>query len=158
MVIREIIRRAERSSMPFAAYVEKLPKNAFLNTKDIINEIKNAIIAKDGGLIECLIILAWQDGLNQEYTQVLCELLAEDWHESAEDIAMMLEEIRDPLSVESLYERALKIPEYDDGRSLAKKCIWALKAINTEQAMEKLILLTHSADHIISEAAANQLS
>jgi hypothetical protein len=83
--------------------------------------------------------------------------LPETWHHSAEDIVMQLKKIQDPTSVDLLYRTALAIPAYDEGRSLAKKCIWALGAINVSQAREKLQLLSSMGDWIIEEAATREL-
>ena len=104
-------------------------------------------------MLDILLIIASRDGLDKTYSPVLCKLLFEEWHFSQEDIVMMLEDIKDPNSIESLFNAALKIPGHDDGRSLAKKCIWTLKAINTKSAIEKIILLSHSDDEIIRKNA-----
>ena len=70
---------------------------------------------------------------------------------------MLLEEIKDPNSVDCLYTTCLTIPEYDENRSLAKKCVWALGAINTPGSKEKLQKLSTSLDLIIKKAAIKQL-
>jgi HEAT repeat protein len=63
----------------------------------------------------------------------------------------MLGEIKDPSSIEALYTRALDIPSYDDGRSIAKKCIWALVAIDTEGSWEKIKSLKALKDPVIDD-------
>nr|WP_067059893.1 hypothetical protein [Mucilaginibacter sp. L294] len=84
-------------------------------------------------------------------------LLDEKWHISEEDIVDILEMIKDPDSVDKLYEVAVDVPEYDEMRALAKKCMWALFAINSPKSVEKLFLLKELNDPIISENAEFQL-
>ncbi|WP_222594656.1 hypothetical protein, partial [Sphingobacterium faecium] len=68
------------------------------------------------------------DGADSDYTDILLQLLDEKWHISEEDIITVLELIKDPKSVNKLYEFALDVPDYDEMRAIAKKCIWALSA------------------------------
>jgi hypothetical protein len=80
-------------------------------------------------------------------TEVLCKLLLEPWHFHHEDIAMVLKEMKDPATVNCLFEAAqlrLEYLEYDDTYQLARKCIKALSSIDTDKAREKLEDLTHS--------------
>ena len=59
-------------------------------------------------------------------TEVLCKLLLEPWHFHHEDIAMVLKEMKDPATVNCLFEAAqlrLEYLEYDDTYQLARKCI-----------------------------------
>jgi|GEM_PF-4595722 len=129
----------------------------FLYTNQIINAINVASDNRDEEKLELLLFAADWDGLDNSYTKLFCELVVADWHFSQEDIAMMLEEIKDPISVECLYIAALNIPDHDDGCSLAKKCIWALGSINTSPAIEKLKLLAGNNNYIISEVAKMEL-
>ena len=70
-----------------------------------------------------------------------------------EDIVMMFEDIKDPDSIPCIYETSLKVSDFVD----AKKCIWALGAINTVDAREKLKLIAGSNDPEIREAALLKL-
>ncbi len=154
MDIKEVIKQAQESSNPT---IESIPKNTFLYTAELLYEIEVAFKKKEDSLLEDLLAIAARDGLNHRYTSILCQMLKEDWHYCQEDIAMMLEEIRDPTSITPLYERAINFLDYDDGRSLSRKCIWALGAIGTSEAKEKLILLKEMDDPIISEVATLEL-
>jgi hypothetical protein len=132
-------------------------KNKFNLVEDILNDIESTREKKDDERLELLLNIASRDGLNNKYTKVLCSLIIEEWHFSQEDIAMMLEEIKDNSSVGCLYAAAIKIPNFDDGRSLAKKCMWALEAINTDDAKHKLLLLSKHEDTIVREFALERL-
>ena len=155
--IKEIIKDAIDSFIPMYEYVQRLPMNEFSLTPELLDEINTIRESKDDSLLEYVLIIASRDGLDTRYTRVLCELLKEDWHYSHEDIVMMLEEIKDPTSISCLYETSFEVQNYDDGKSLAKKCIWALGAINTPEAREKLVLLKNTNDPIVREVATMQL-
>jgi hypothetical protein len=156
--IKEILKGAAKAAAPLLSQAEVIPVKEYQHTHELITELLKTNEIQISLNLELLIILATRDGLNADYTDVLCKLLMEEWHEYHEDIVMMLEEIKDQNSVNALYSTALKIPEYDDGRSLAKKCIWALGAINNENANAKLQELAGSHDEIIAEAAKIQLA
>jgi len=158
MDIKSFIKDRNRLHIPATEYFDQLTPNGYSFTAELIEAIREAQESEDDGLLEDILIAASRDGLNEKYTKVLCALLKDDWHYCQEDIIMMLEEIKAPESVNCIYEAALNIPDYDDGRSLAKKCIWALGAINTAEAKEMLILLTASDDPIVKEAASMQLN
>jgi len=154
MKIIDTIKKIEDLNFLVNIFLKSVPKNKFIHTTELLSEIKNT--TNDLELEKLLIIISW-DGVDNRYTELLCELLMEKWHFSHEDIIMLLEELKDPVSIECLYSRALEIPEYDDGRSIAKKCIWALGAINTIASKQKLNLLKDHEDTIIKEEATKQI-
>ena len=158
MKVRELINDSRNNHIPFVDYLERIPRCSFSYVSELIREMSITRNSKDVQLLEYLLTMASHDGVNKSYTQILCDLLKDDWHDSYEDIVMVLEEIKDPNSINCLYEAAINIPDYDDGRSLAKKCIWALGAINTEEANNKLEALKEFNDPIISEVAGMQLA
>lgn len=78
---------------------------------------------------------------------VLCLLLTNKYHFHHEDIAMLLKGVKSPETVDSLYyaaELQYDYLNYDDTYQFARKCIKALAAIGSENAYEKLRLLTNS--------------
>lgn len=155
--IKEFVERAADSAVPFIEHANSIGDKGYKYTTQIIHELISVATKKNDYSLELLLILASRDGLNNSYTEILCSLLRDDWHELHEDIIMMLEEIKDQSSIGCIFESALNIPDYDDGRSLAKKCIWALGAINTMKSREKLELLKMNKDPIISEAASMEI-
>lgn len=130
-----------------------IKNNGFAHTDGLLQKIAIAKETKDSNLLEYTLAIAAKDGVNKRYSKILMQVLPEMWHHSSEDIVTLLEDIKDPASTEVLYNRALDVPDYDDGRALAKKCIWALGAINTAEARAKLLSLERMDDHIIAEAA-----
>ena len=77
-----------------------------------------------------------------------------EWHERHEDIAIYFMEMELPSTVECLYELAISDFEkyrHDEYCQLVEKCCYALGAIGTEEAKEKLELLAKSDKGIIRE-------
>lgn len=141
----------------FDKYWAKFPTGTQSFRKELSVLLEEAIANKDSVQLSNVIALIYWDGGDKSYTDTLLLLLDEKWHISEEDIVGVLEEIKDPKSIEKLYETAVNIPDYDDMRALAKKCMWALSAINTPESVEKLQLLQNLNDEIISENATFQL-
>ena len=112
----------------------------------IINLMGKAIFNKNKDTIELLLIAADEDGLNTNYTSILCRLLKMDWLLCYESIVMSLDEIADPDSIQTLYEVALRTIPQDENSAFAKKCVWALKSIGTEESIKKIKLLFNETD------------
>lgn len=141
----------------FDNYWDKFPEGEFRFKEETLYLMQKNIAEKDAqGLAHTLAVIC-NDGADREYTPFLLKLLDEKWHISEEDIVSVLEMIKDPESIDKLYETAVNIPEWDDMRGLAKKCMWALSAINTSEAINKLKMLQNSDDVIIKENATFQL-
>jgi hypothetical protein len=142
----------------FDNYWEQFPKVSRLQFKEeTLSLLKDNVVNKnDKGLANTLAVIC-NDGADSDYTDILLQLLDEKWHISEEDIISVLELIKDPKSVNKLFEVALDVPDYDDMRAIAKKCMWALSAINTPEAIQKLKLLEKVDDPIIKENATFQL-
>jgi hypothetical protein len=98
---------------------------------------------------------------SEEYVEILSRLIEAKWHYQHENIAMILQKLKSPISVESLYKAAIteyEYLDYDDNYALAVKCIWALGNINNYDSRKKLEVLSHSKNEIIRDNAIKQLS
>jgi hypothetical protein len=142
----------------FDSYWDKFPEGHLFQFKtETLSLLRSDIANKDPeGLTNTLAVIS-RDGADRDYTELLLGLLDETWHRSEEDIVSVLEQIKDPASVEKLYATAINIPDWDDMRGLAKKCMWALRAINTAESIRKLRALQSVNDDIIKENATFQL-
>lgn len=142
----------------FNNYWEQFPSGRLMRyKKETLSLLKENIKSKDEKGLSCTLAVIYNDGADEDYTEILLQLLDEKWHTSEEDIVGVLELIKDPKSVDQLYEVAINVPDYDDMRALAKKCMWSLSAINTPEAIQKLKLLQSCNDPIIEENATFQL-
>lgn len=134
----------------------KEPKDEYL-----LNLFKDGIINNNAVMIEEAVVLLLTNSFTSSlYVNELCELLQETWHTKHEDIAMLLKEISDPLTVNCLFKAAeiqFEYLAYDDTYQFARKCIKAISSINSENAINKLKLLSHSKIEKISEYARKEL-
>lgn len=142
-------------------FLKKFPVKILENTKYLKDLLETALRLKDPDLVENALILAFTfDLVTIEHIAILCDLLSVEWHREHENIAMLLQQLKAPRSVESLYNAALTKYEYlnfDDSYALAVKCIWALGDINTDLSRGMLDKLSKSENEIIKENALKQL-
>jgi hypothetical protein len=142
--------------------VEKLLGSENRGRKTYANDValglQNASANNDADLLGVLLEIAFFDGVTKLAVAPLVDLLQKDFHESHEDIATLLEDLAEPASVGALFGAAISIPEFDDGRSLAKKCLSALAAINSPEAISKIQSLSQHPDAIVAQAARRYLS
>ncbi len=120
-----------------------------LNNPDLYLELlREAFQERNDGHIECLITLGFKlDIYDHSHVDLLCQLLDVDWHCKHEDIARLLQDLKDPRAIEVLYRTALrkyKYLEYNNSSALGIKCVWALFVINTPESIEKLKLISQS--------------
>lgn len=95
---------------------------------------------------------------SRAYTPELCEVLGRQIYEvNSEDIVDVLGEIADPAAVGCLEEALRWEPPWDEHRQLAVKCVWALGAIGTSDAVRVLREAASTEDAPIREAAARML-
>ena len=142
----------------FDNYWEQFPGGRLMRYKqETLSLLKENIQNKDQKGLSCTLAVIYNDGADEDYTDTLLSLLENKWHKLEEDIVGILEIIKDPKSIIKLYDLAINIPDYDDMRALAKKCMWAMSAVNTAEAIKKLKLLQKSNDPIIKENASFQL-
>ena len=139
-------------------YWDQFPKGKLMRYKEKTLPLLKENIEKkhEKGLSSTLAIL-YYDGVDKDYTDILLALLDQKWHILIEDIVEVIGLTKDPKAINKLFEVAINVPDYDEMRALAKKCIYALVTINTPEAIEKLMILKESDDPIISENAAFQL-
>lgn len=157
-------------NLVFEFVSNKISKDLFLsklsvdvnNDKNYLNEmLEVAIRNKDADMVECAMILRNRFDYSESGLAILLnKLLREDWHFEHEDIAVLLKELSDPESVETLHQTAMtkfKYLEYNDSLALARKCIYALGKINNSAAIDKLIALTKVSDKDVADLATHQL-
>ena len=142
---------------------ERLCSNGYINfiendierIKYIKSKLEKAYIKKDEKNVNILILAIFVFNLySEDFIDILCKLTKEEWHERHEDIAIYFMEMELPSTVECLYKLAISdFEKYRDDEycQLVEKCCYALGAIGTEDAKEKLKLLAKSDKDIIRE-------
>jgi hypothetical protein len=96
----------------------------------------------------------------ESFVSYLCQLLESSWHFDHEDITRLLQKIGDPESVNVLFKTAIKkfdYLEYDDSKSLSRKCTWALADIGNSKSKEALIELAKNQDKEIAGFAQKRI-
>jgi hypothetical protein len=104
---------------------------------------------------------ATEAGTEQEMVPLLCELIQEDWHLHHEDFASTLQGLKDPRAADSLATAALMKFDYlayNDSHAFARKCVWALADIGSDNARNHLIALADNPDEEIAAYAKRRLA
>lgn len=121
--------------------------------------LEDARHSGDASSIECALLIAHGQPEEIDFVPTLIALLGARSHKRHEDVARWLQSLRDPRSVDALYEAALTKHAYfvDHSYAFARKCTWALADIGTAEAHEKLRLLTGSDGSEIAGYAQRRL-
>jgi hypothetical protein len=123
--------------------------------------LRQGLNEHDADAVEFGMYLGSRFGMSREYLESLLVLASEPWHHSHEDIVVSLMEFKSPETVEVLYRTALaRFPylEYDDAYALGVKCIHALAAIGTCDAISCLGELARSGNPVLEAKATKQLA
>jgi hypothetical protein len=142
-------------------FLDKYSVDASDIQEHVLFLINSAYDRKNNEELEQAFLLGFSFGFTKDYVQILCLLLLEDWHCQHENIAMIFQLLKDPKSINCLYEGIqLKFDylAYNDSKTFIEKCAWALGDIKTPESKEKLMLLLDLNDPIITEAVNFQLS
>ncbi len=111
-----------------------------LSKNEIIDCFLLAINTKDVSLLQKVLLIAYKNGLDIDYSDIIIKLLSEDWHDEHEDLvnAIYLQDIKSDDFIEPLkniIENKNSFRKYDDEtESTLRKCIHALKTIDTVKA------------------------
>jgi glycosyltransferase involved in cell wall biosynthesis len=122
--------------------------------------IRRAISERDADGVELGLYLAGRGSLSEELLELLNFLAGEAWHHQHEDIVSFLTDFKSPKSVDVLYKAALarhEYLEYDEAFALGVKAIWALFAIKTREAVERLGQLLRCDNPILAANAKERL-
>ncbi|MEO3430502.1 hypothetical protein AAFN88_16710 [Pelagibius sp. CAU 1746] len=144
----------------FEEFLDRYPVDPRKDEDHVYDLLRSGIEKRDSDEVEAALIVGHRfDKFTSNCVPLLNELITADWHISHEDIAEALRVLRDPRSTDALYEAALLQFDYmgGDENALGKKCCWALGAIDTADAEEKLYRLAHSVNIAIAEAARYEL-
>src|SRR4051812_19051134 len=77
-----------------------------------LHALRQARESKNADDLEYGLAFAGVYGRGREYLDLLCELLAEEWHHSHEDVVSSLDNLKDNNAVHALYKATLLMPAY----------------------------------------------
>jgi hypothetical protein len=130
------------SNDPFIAnsFFDRIPQSAKKFKPEIHNIINEAIVNQDKTQLRFALNIAYRDGIDNSYTKHIAQLLTATWHEEHEDLinTIYLDNLNDNIFTDSLYKIATEPDIYrkydDEMESTLRKCIHALKMINSGEA------------------------
>jgi len=125
--------------------MDTFPQGIHNHKTELLNLIEAKIEGKDASKLDLYLALAWRDGLDDSYKSSLKKLVLAKWHNYHEDIIDYIGDLKDDSFTEDIYTVATHpfYRQYDDeNESTLRKCVHALKAINSENANLKIALLT----------------
>lgn len=123
--------------------------------------LADAIDRRDPVDVELALVVCFTFGFSGDHVQPLITLAFADWHQRHEDVALALEELKAPASVDALAHLARWVPDYlsyNDGQALATKAIWGLGKIGNDAARAALTSLARSPRGVVAEGATAQLA
>jgi HEAT repeat protein len=140
-----------------------------LNEQQRISFLLREFAATDSARIEQGMTILFLLGIySPVFSSVLCDLLNKETHFAHENIALYLEDLKDPATTACLItaiDHRFSYLAYDDSYDLAKTCIRALASIATPEALAKLQFLSNntnsdeeSREFILASYARHQLS
>jgi HEAT repeat protein len=135
--------------------------NAKVMSEAVLKQLESVKDSQNPDEVEDAINAAWNGGMKREYLPTLLDLLRKPDHFRHEDIVNALQELKNPDSIDILYETATKKYSYylsDSEFPLARKCIWALADIGTPEAKEMLKLLSLHSNQEVASYAKRRIS
>ncbi len=159
---RKLISKLIINEITEQQFLSEFTVNVVQHPSCVFELLERAYNEENADDIEQLIGIAGRFNLfTESNAELLCNLLEARWHYRHEDIARALQSIKSPNSIECLYKTALTKFEYlehDNSYALARKCMWALGDINTDESKKKIELLAESEDEELREYAFEQLN
>ena len=122
------------------SFFDRIPHSAKKFKSEIHNIINEAIAHQDKTQLQFALKIAYRDGIDNSYIKLIAQLLTATWHEEHEDLinAIYLDNLNDNIFTDSLYKIATEPDIYrkydDEMESTLRKCIHALKMINSGEA------------------------
>jgi hypothetical protein len=142
-------------------FLSRFPVNPINNTGYLLSELECGLRGKNAKSVAYAMLLGFRFKLfDPQAVDILCRLMAEDWHQQHEDIAQLMQRIKDPRCIEVLYGTALKKFEYlvyNESLALARKCTWALADIGTPEAQQAITQLANAGSEAIAGYARKRL-
>jgi len=122
------------------SFFDRLPLSDNKFKFEIHNIINESIVHEDPAQLLFALNIAYRNGIDSSYTKLIAKLLTATWHDEHEDLVniIYLENLNDDIFTDSLYIIATETDPYrkydDELEPTLRKCIHALKTINSEKA------------------------
>jgi uncharacterized protein (DUF1501 family) len=123
--------------------------------------LADVVVREDGDDAEAALIVCFVFGMTADHLELLVLLASAGWHRRHEDVAIALDGLRAPGTVEALLHLTQWVPDYlawDEDRGLARKAVWGLAKTPGPEAKRALGLLLDDPDETVRAYAARRLS
>lgn len=141
-------------------FLEKFQKTRKSIGPAILELLERGLVEKDSDAVEAAMPLMYRFGISRDYLDVLNSLAEEPWHRKHEDVVFALGKIKDTSSVDILSRTAITNHPYledDEASALGTKSIYALKNIQTPEAIAKLGQLARNENDVLKTTAIGRL-
>jgi hypothetical protein len=150
-------------------FMKRISEPEFLSELGITKEnapglakelLDSAKAARDPEGVENGVFLMYRFGYDPSFVGILNALATEPWHKKHEDIVFALGKLKDPSSVPALAGSATATHPYledDEAFALGVKSVYALKSIQTPEAIRILGDLARSGNEVVADAAKGRL-
>jgi hypothetical protein len=125
---------------------------------EVLQLLKEAMRTKDAEGVEFALMLGSCFSFPDGILDLIHKLVVEKWHCRHEDMVQMLQRYHEASSIPALWQAIalkpkLKYLDYDDYGAYYKKCLWALEAIGTLEAVRVIEECATSPDPQLREQA-----
>lgn len=163
-------RKLSREKLILDLLLHKINKDEFFRnfptteseaSGEALKMLTEALQYRDADGVEFGLLMGHHFGFSREFLDVLLRLAGENWHQQHESLVDTFAKTKWPESVEVLSTIAVTsydYREYDDYCSLGVKCIYALAAIETREAILQLGKLARCGIAILEREAVARLT
>lgn len=137
--LTDIYSKYNQNRLPFESNsLDSIPDGKMRFKTQILDFFKDAIDDSNSKKLTFCIRACSRDGIDSDYIDFFESIILADWHEEHENIVDIIYQFKDDRFSEALKSIALNKSKYrkydDENESTLRKCIHALKAIDSEKS------------------------
>ena len=140
--LTELYEKFTPRSFSAVSILDSIPHGKKEYKSQIMDFFAAAIRNSDSKKLNFCIGASFRDGIDSDYADFFEKVILSDWHEEHEDIVDLIYQFEDDRFSHALREIAMNKSKYrkydDEHESTLRKCIHALKAIDSSKSNEIL--------------------
>jgi hypothetical protein len=154
MTLEEILKKYKAiQTAPFnpfsnAKLFDSFPHGTRRYKEQLLKLLETKISSQNPEDLGFYLALAHRDGMDEAYKPILKQLVLATWHDNHEDVVDYIAKFKDDDFTDDLYTIAITPEPYrqydDEMEATLRKCVHALKAINSENSNKRLEQLESS--------------
>ncbi len=125
-----------------ARLFDSVPHGTERYKSQLIKILETKISKQESQDLGFYLAIASRDGMDEAYKPILKQLVLAKWHDDHDDVVDYIREFRDDDFTDDLFTVAVTPEPYrqydDELEATLRKCVHALKAINSKKANERL--------------------